>query len=199
MSFFPPPPTTWQEFSALFTSIFAGLALIISIATWSTNKFAQRSKSNLETSEYSLNLKKITDETADELRQERQERKRDNRLHQAKIDRLEARVKELEDLMRANDKLNMELWIEGSPIMATIRLQQKYRDHWKDKGDWYWAWRVLLEVGALITSLAGFRREGSPRWELMQIASICMNWMQNHEARKAAAADETIPIKKPRR
>lgn len=191
-------PTTWQDFGSLATTVLAALALFISIGNLVTSRLAQRSKSNLEQSDFALNLKRITDETVDELLKERAERQRDNVRHQAKIARLEARVKDLEDLVRANDKMNMELWVEGSPIMATIRMQQKYKDHWREKNDWYWFWKLAQEFLALGWNVAGFHRDGSPRWELMQIASICMNWMQLHEARKAAEADDTVPIKKPR-
>lgn len=191
-------PTTWQEAGSLITTFAALLALFISAGNWYNGRRGQQSKSNLEQSDFALNLKRITDETVDELLKERQERQRDNMRHQAKITRLEGRVKDLEDLVRSNDKLNVDLWVEGSPVMATIRMQQKYKDHWREKGDWYWFWKLSQEIMALAWNVAGFHRDGSPRWELMQIASICLNWMQLHEARKLAAADETVPLKKPR-
>lgn len=46
---------------------------------------------------------------------------------------------------------------------------------WYDKPNWYWAWRLVREVIELLLSLIGLRRT-SVEWELMRIASTCMNW-----------------------
>jgi hypothetical protein len=66
--------------------------------------------------------------------------------------------------------------MEGTPVLATIRLRNKYKFHWRNKSDWYWMWRLTQEVFELFGSLLGLHKDPA-RWELMQIAAISLNWM----------------------
>jgi hypothetical protein len=70
--------------------------------------------------------------------------------------------------------------MDGTPILATIRLQKKYQSYWRDKSDWYWFFRLLQEFWELFGSLAGWHKD-PVKWELMQIAAICLNWMYKRE------------------
>jgi hypothetical protein len=70
---------------------------------------------------------------------------------------------------------------EGDPVIATIRLQKKYATYWRDKSDWYWMWRLFQEVCELFGSLIGTHKDPA-KWELMQIAAICLNWMYKRDA-----------------
>ena len=70
--------------------------------------------------------------------------------------------------------------MNSTPTIATIRLQQKYKTYWRDKSDWYWLWRLFQEVCELFGSLIGLHKD-PVKWELMQIAAICLNWMYKRE------------------
>ena len=56
-----------------------------------------------------------------------------------------------------------------------------YSDKWRDKPDSYWFYRLLEEVGELGASLAN-DHEHSPDYELKQIASICVNWLEKRNS-----------------
>lgn len=60
---------------------------------------------------------------------------------------------------------------------AVIARAMTYSNHWQSKGDSYWFYRLLEEVGELGASLAN-DHEHSPGYELEQIASICINWLE---------------------
>jgi hypothetical protein len=57
-----------------------------------------------------------------------------------------------------------------------IDLQEQHRDTWRDRPESYWLARLLEEFGELGASLAN-DHEHPPEWELMQIAAICINWI----------------------
>ena len=66
---------------------------------------------------------------------------------------------------------------------VVLDLKFLYQDQWRGKSQWYWMWRLLQEVGELLFSLLGLH-DDPPEWELGQIASITMNWMEkNYEGR----------------
>lgn len=73
--------------------------------------------------------------------------------------------------------------MEGTPTLAVMRLRKKHKYTWRDKPDWYWAWKLFLEVLELFGSLLGIHKD-PPKWELMQIAAICLNWIYKVEGRK---------------
>src|SRR3990172_9587605 len=62
-----------------------------------------------------------------------------------------------------------------------IKLKEKYREKWRDRSQWYWAWRLCQEVAELIGSLLHIHHD-SVDWELMQISTIGMNWLEMREA-----------------
>lgn len=70
--------------------------------------------------------------------------------------------------------------MNGTPLMATIRLQKKYSTYWREKSDLYWMWRLFQEVCELFGSILGIHKDPI-KWELMQIAAICLNWMYKNE------------------
>lgn len=63
-----------------------------------------------------------------------------------------------------------------TPQQAVYRLSDKYKFYWQHKSNWYWAWRLFQEFIELIGSLL-YIHKNPPKWELIQIASICINWM----------------------
>lgn len=71
--------------------------------------------------------------------------------------------------------------LEGTPTLSVIRMRNKYKDYWKDKSDWYWFFRLLLELLELAGSLLKIHKD-PPEWELTQIASICINWLHKKKA-----------------
>lgn len=78
------------------------------------------------------------------------------------------------------DKDEMDM---TTPVLATLRLMSKHKTYWRDKSDWYWMWRLSQEVLELFGSLIGLHKD-PVKWELMQIAAICMNWMYKNDAEK---------------
>jgi hypothetical protein len=78
--------------------------------------------------------------------------------------------------------------MEGTPVLATLRLRNKYKTYWRNKSDWYWMWRLFQEVCELFGSLLRIHKD-PVKWELMQIAAICLNWMYKREEEFTAAAN----------
>ena len=68
-------------------------------------------------------------------------------------------------------------------IVYVLRLKREHLDTWRDRPDSYWFMRLSQEVGELGGSLVGDHPH-PPEWELMQIASICLNWLDKIEADK---------------
>lgn len=60
---------------------------------------------------------------------------------------------------------------------SVIELKEKHAGKWRDKSQAYWAWRLTQEVFELLGALLGLHA-GPVEWELMQISSICMNWLE---------------------
>lgn len=63
-----------------------------------------------------------------------------------------------------------------TPHQAVVRITDKYRFYWQDKSNFYWAWRLSLEMFELFGSLLHIHKD-PVKWELIQISSICINWM----------------------
>jgi hypothetical protein len=57
--------------------------------------------------------------------------------------------------------------------LAAIHWQ---RQTWQDRPDWYWFYRLVLEILELSASLLGVHRH-TPEHELLEIGSMCINWM----------------------
>ncbi len=58
-----------------------------------------------------------------------------------------------------------------------IKQKRRYKNYWRDKSEWYWLYKLLFEIRELVSALLGIHKR-SVRYELEQIASICMNWME---------------------
>lgn len=73
-------------------------------------------------------------------------------------------------------------------INAVCCLVAKYGDKWREKPDSYWLARLMQEVGELASALVDDHPH-TPDWELTQIASICINWLDMRQ-RVAALSGE---------
>lgn len=74
-----------------------------------------------------------------------------------------------------------ELKEKENPVIITslhevVALQDEHRKTWRDKPESYWLFRLLEEVTELAGSLFGNHKH-PVEWELKQIASICLNWL----------------------
>ena len=66
----------------------------------------------------------------------------------------------------------MPLFIDD--VMELYAIDHK-QNTWRDKSEWRWVRGLLTEVIELLLSLVGLSGHPAER-ELMEIASICMNW-----------------------
>ena len=66
----------------------------------------------------------------------------------------------------------MPLFIEDVIELCVIHHKNKT---WRDKSEWRWVRGLLTKVILLLLSLVGLSGHSAKR-ELMEIASICMNW-----------------------
>lgn len=62
-------------------------------------------------------------------------------------------------------------------LEQVIRLKNKHKDTWRDRSQWYWMYCLLEEVVELGLALIGLH-EGPVEWKLLQIATICLNWIE---------------------
>ena len=69
--------------------------------------------------------------------------------------------------------------------IVVVRLAVDHEQLWRDKGDDYWFYRLLEEVGELGASLSN-DHEHPPELELSQIGSICLNWLDKRARDKLA-------------
>lgn len=60
---------------------------------------------------------------------------------------------------------------------AVVDLKEKHCETWRDMPESYWLARLMQEVGELGSSLVG-DHDDPVEWELMQIAAICLNWLE---------------------
>jgi len=77
---------------------------------------------------------------------------------------------------------------------SVIELKEKHSKTWRDKPESYWLARLMQEVGELGSSLVGDHDEPVD-WELMQISTICMNWieMRNPQSLPTQLAADVLP------
>jgi len=61
-----------------------------------------------------------------------------------------------------------------------IEYAQDYRHLWRLEGDHYWLARLQQEVAELTLALDG-QHEDRPAHELLQIATICINWLDKDQ------------------
>ena len=62
-------------------------------------------------------------------------------------------------------------------LEQAAQLKEQHEDTWRDRPQWYWMLGLLEEVIELGLSLMGLH-EGPVEWELLQIAAICLNWIE---------------------
>uniref|UniRef100_A0A6M3M260 Uncharacterized protein n=1 Tax=viral metagenome TaxID=1070528 RepID=A0A6M3M260_9ZZZZ len=74
-----------------------------------------------------------------------------------------------------------------------LALKERHAETWRDQPESYWCARLMQEVGELASALVG-DHEHSSDWELAQIASIALNWLELRgdirEVREAKAEDD---------
>lgn len=61
---------------------------------------------------------------------------------------------------------------------AVLALMEQHKDTWKGAKDHWWWYCLWEEICELELALDG-DGDDPPEWELMQIASICLNWLRN--------------------
>lgn len=59
---------------------------------------------------------------------------------------------------------------------GVLQLAAQHSTTWRDKPSSYWLARLVQEVGELGSALV-LDHDDPPEWELMQIAAICLNWL----------------------
>lgn len=57
-----------------------------------------------------------------------------------------------------------------------VAYRRMYWTHWRDMDEHYWMERLMQEIGELAGTLAGDHPDPT-ELELIQIASICINWL----------------------
>lgn len=77
------------------------------------------------------------------------------------------------------DLENMATW----PLDEVMSLAMEHQFTWSDKPESYWAGRLLQEMSELMLGLDGFGEHkedppDSPDLELLEIASIALNWLK---------------------
>lgn len=73
---------------------------------------------------------------------------------------------------------------DGRIVPIVLTMTEQHSQDWRDMPDSYWFARLVEEVGELAGSLVD-NHEDSPEWELTQIASICLNWLDMRSGRIA--------------
>jgi hypothetical protein len=81
------------------------------------------------------------------------------------------------------EKVTLPLSNEALSVFA---LKQTHLETWRDRSQLKWTLGLLEEVVELLLSLVGLHK-GPPGWELQQIASIAMNWLEVRAERREAA------------
>lgn len=62
-------------------------------------------------------------------------------------------------------------------VLERVKLQvTQHQNTWRDKPEWYWFYGLLKEIVELGLALVGLHK-GPIEWELLQIATICVNWL----------------------
>ena len=64
-----------------------------------------------------------------------------------------------------------------TPEFKVIVLKNKHQENWRDKPESYWLNGLQEEVYELAGALRG-EHEHPADFELMQIAAICINWLE---------------------
>ena len=77
------------------------------------------------------------------------------------------------EFWEAYDLAMLELQ-EIAPVLALMR---QHDTTWHDLEFSQWLPNLVEEIGELASSITG-KHDDHPHWELMQIASICLNWLR---------------------
>ncbi len=67
--------------------------------------------------------------------------------------------------------------LRSAVISEVMCLKEKHSRTWRDREESYWMARLTQEIGELASSLVGDHKD-SPDWELKQIATISLNWLE---------------------
>ncbi|MFA5380064.1 MAG: hypothetical protein WC455_30160 [Dehalococcoidia bacterium] len=62
-------------------------------------------------------------------------------------------------------------------LQAVVELKNQHSETWRDKPESYWLARLMEEVGEAGAAFAN-DHDDPLDWELMQIAAICLNWLE---------------------
>lgn len=74
-------------------------------------------------------------------------------------------------------------WGVTESLLAVVNLKNKHADTWRNRPETYWFQCLMDEVEELADALIGIH-EHPPETELMQIASICLNWLEMREEKR---------------
>ena len=77
-----------------------------------------------------------------------------------------------------------------SELEKVLALKHHHRQTWQEKPEWYWMFGLGEEVVELALTLAGLHA-GPVEWELQQIASIALNWLEMRESKEKDDDRET--------
>ena len=77
--------------------------------------------------------------------------------------------------------MDNEIVIMLTPIESqVIELKRQHTNTWRNHGQVKWTLGLLEEVSELLLALVGLHHH-SPDWEMRQIATIAMNWLERRE------------------
>ena len=65
--------------------------------------------------------------------------------------------------------------------LSVTELARFHKLMWRDESESYWLSQLIEEVAELAAALLG-KHDDPPEWELMQIASIAINWLARRKA-----------------
>jgi hypothetical protein len=71
--------------------------------------------------------------------------------------------------------------VESEHVKLVLRLQAAYQEHWRDQPEELWLGGLVEELKELKNALKG-EHSDSPDHELVQIASIALNWLEHRGA-----------------
>ncbi len=71
---------------------------------------------------------------------------------------------------------------------SVIELKRRHAKTWREKSDLFWFFGLCEEVFELAGAMLGLHR-GPVEWELTQISTIAMNWLEKRAAQQAVAPD----------
>jgi hypothetical protein len=81
------------------------------------------------------------------------------------------------------DKAKQWKYLESTVVLGTIKLMSDHKTTWRNKPEWFWFLSLLEEFWELLGALVGWHKDPVD-FELMQIAAICMNWMDMRRKRQ---------------